>query len=81
MKKGDTIIFTNNELGFDREVSVIITSVVFYKSFKSYLTNETLKKCLPGITSIANGEKVYHKFYSKTDEHKYGIVSIRIKVM
>lgn len=84
MKKGDTIIFENNDFGFIREYRVKVTSVHYYQSFEQYLTIETLNKCLPGIDSMEKGVSIYRKYYSKEDEDKikdkYKIVAIRIKV-
>ena len=81
IKKGDNIIFENNDFGFLRNFTVKITSIHNYKSFKEYLENEKLDKCLPGIDTIENGIKIYYKYYTKEDEDKYKIVAIRLKVI
>jgi ASC-1-like (ASCH) protein len=52
MKKGDNIIFTNNDFEFLRSFCCKITSVHNYISFEEYLEKETLKNCLPGINTI-----------------------------
>jgi ASC-1-like (ASCH) protein len=80
LKKNDIIIFTNNNFGFYRKCSVKITNTTSYKTFKKYLKKEKLKKCLPGITKISNGEKVYHKYYTKEQESKFGIVAIKFEL-
>ena len=77
MKKGDKIIFTNNDFDFERKISVKITSIHKYDTFKKYLEKETLERCLPGIDSLNNGEKIYYKYYSKEDESKFKIIAIR----
>lgn len=76
MKKGDTIIFHNSSLGFDRRFSVVVKNIKKYSSFEKYLTSEGLQNTLPGIINITDGVKVYHKYYSVQDEKKYGILAI-----
>ena len=79
MKKGDYIIFQNNDFGFNRSCKVRITSVKSYDTFTTYLEKETLVKTLPGIDNIEEGKEIYYKYYSKEDEEKYKIVAIRLK--
>ena len=81
MKRGDIIIFTNTELGFNRQFSVIIKYIKKYKTYHEYLINETLRRCLPGIDTIEEGLNVCYKYYTKEDETKYGINAIRVKVI
>ena len=81
MKKGDILKFVNNDFGFPRMIKCRITSVNIYDSFKDYLKNESLKKCLPGIDTINNGIKIYYKYYSSVDELKYKIKAIKVKVI
>lgn len=42
MEKGDMIIFTNTELGFDRTFICKITSIHNYDYFFDYLQTETI---------------------------------------
>lgn len=78
MKKGDIIQFENND--FDsRNFKVKITSIHHYQDFESYLIHESIEKCLPGIDSIDEGVNIYHKYYSKEDAIKYGIIAIRFR--
>lgn len=81
MQKGDYIIFKNNELNLDRECKVIITDIIKYKTFEEYLINEKIKKCLPGIDTLEEAVSVYRGFYSKSDEEKFNILAIKIKVI
>jgi ASC-1-like (ASCH) protein len=80
MKKGDFIIFENNDFGFPRSFRCKITSIHNYSSFQNYLENETLERCLPGIDSIEEGVSIYYKYYSMEDENKYKIKAIRLRV-
>jgi ASC-1-like (ASCH) protein len=73
MKVGDCIVFTNDELGFERKFTVEIKKISYYDNFQEYLENETLEKCLPGIDTMDDGLNIYYKYYSKNDEIKYKI--------
>lgn len=80
MKKGDNIIFTNNDFDFPRSFRCKITSVHNYTSFEEYLDNETLEKCLPGIETIEKGVSIYDKYF-KEEKHKYTIKAFRLRVI
>jgi ASC-1-like (ASCH) protein len=73
MNVGDFIVFTNNELGFERKFTVEIKKITYYDNFQLYLENESLEKCLPGIDTMDDGLNIYYKYYSKNDEIKYKI--------
>jgi ASC-1-like (ASCH) protein len=73
MNIGDFILFTNNELGFERKFKIEIKHISYYDNFQTYLENETLEKCLPGIDNIENGLNIYYKYYKKSDEFEYKI--------
>ncbi len=79
MKKGDYLLFENNDFGFPRSFRCKITSIHNYNSFENYLENETLEKCLPGIETIEEGVSIYYKYYSKEDENRYKIKAIRLR--
>ena len=81
IKKGDFIIFENNDFGFMRTFRVKITSIRNYNSFREYLLNEKLEKCLPGMDTIEEGLSVYYKYFTKADEDKYNIVAVRLRVI
>ena len=42
MNIGDFIVFTNNELGFERKIKIEIKTISYYDNFQTYLENETL---------------------------------------
>jgi ASC-1-like (ASCH) protein len=69
MKIGDFIIFKNNELGFQRQFKIEIKHISFYYNFETYLENETLSCCLPGIDTTEQGLQVYQKYYHETDQY------------
>jgi ASC-1-like (ASCH) protein len=72
---GDTIIFTNNVIGPDVKFEKEIKNITYYDNFQTYLENETLEKCLPGINTIEDGLKIYYNFYTKNDELEYKIIA------
>lgn len=78
MKKGDIIIFENDNFG-RRSFSCKITAITNYPTFKQYLETETLARCLPGIDSIHEGTRVYYKYYKKEDEQRFGVRAISLK--
>jgi ASC-1-like (ASCH) protein len=76
MNIGDLIVFTNNELGFERKCKVEIKNITYYNNFQLYLESETLEKCLPGIDNIEDGLNIYYKYYKKSDELEYKIKAL-----
>ena len=74
-KNGDILNIINN----DNKIKVKIKKINKYKSFEVYLMQEGLKRTLPNTKTIEDGIDIYHKFYTKEDEDKYGILAITIK--
>lgn len=77
LKIGDIIIFSNNEMGFERFVKVIVTDLVSYSNFEEYLTKEGVDTCLPSIDFISDGIKVYRNYFTEDDEKKFGIIAVK----
>jgi ASC-1-like (ASCH) protein len=71
IRSGDIIIF--NEI-----IKKEVISVKYYNSFKEYLINERIDRCLPNVIDINDAINIYREFYSIEDEIKYGIVAIEI---
>lgn len=82
MKTGDIIEWTNDDFSH-RRVFTRITKKNTFRTFEEYLAAEGLDKCLPGMEKygMEHGLAVYYKYYSKADEHTYGIVAIHIEVI
>ena len=76
IENGCTILFTNNDLGFERKHKVKVIYINYYLKIHKFLENESIKKCLPGVENIKDGVHIYRKYYSEYDENNYGIVSI-----
>lgn len=83
MKEGDYIDWYNLDLTpfIDREIRTIIVSKSIYPCFQSYLYNEGLEKTLPSISSIDDGLKIYHIYYTPQDEKKYGVIALKLKIV
>jgi ASC-1-like (ASCH) protein len=75
IEKGDTIKIKNG----DEYVMVKIKKINKYESFEEYLSQEGLKRTLPGIITIKDGNDIYHKFYTPEQEIEFGILAIKIK--
>ena len=59
--------------------SVEVENVTRYLNFKKYLEQEVVENCLPGITSVEEGVKVYRRFYSEEKEKEHGVLALKIK--
>jgi ASC-1-like (ASCH) protein len=77
LKKGDIVIFTNN----DMKIKTKIKRITKYKSFNDYLTQEGLRTTLPNIKTIDDGIAIYRQFYSEEKEREYGVLAIKIKII
>lgn len=73
VSEGDHITFEASN-GSKLKVKVIRKTV--YKTFKKYLVNEGLRRCLPGIYKLKDGDIIYHKYYTYDQEEKFGMVAI-----
>ena len=76
----DTIVWTNDDMGFRRELRTRVESVQRYPTFRTFLQRETLNATLPtfGMTSLGRGVNLYRTFYSKENERHYGVLAIRL---
>jgi ASC-1-like (ASCH) protein len=77
LKKGDEVIFKNN----DESVKARIKKIVKYDTFEEYLSQEGLKRTLPNIKTIKDGCNVYYQYYNKEQEQQYKILAIYIKII
>jgi ASC-1-like (ASCH) protein len=81
MKVGETVLWTNEQQGFKREILTRISRITKYTGFEDYLQTETLPKCLPGILNIEQGLSVYYKLFLKEDESRYGVLAIEVEII
>ncbi len=80
MKVGDLVKWTNDDFG-ERYVITEIVRKKEYSTFREYLENEGLEKCLPSIFDINIGLNVYYKYNTKEEEKEYGVIAIELKVL
>lgn len=80
MKIGEIIKWTNSDFS-PRSIMTRIVRKTQYKTFREYLENEGLDKCLPSITDINTGLSVYYKYFTKEDEETYGVIAIELKII
>jgi len=80
---GDVIMWTNDQLGFERSFRTRVVAVATYGSFRAMLKAETLRATLPafGVTSVEKGVAVYRRFYDAESEKKHGVAAIRLEVL
>ena len=62
-------------------VTVEVTEVRHYRTFKEMLENEEIRKILPNVQTPEEGASIYRQFYSKEDEKRYEIVAIEVKLL
>jgi ASC-1-like (ASCH) protein len=77
LQDGDIIEWYNDDFKHRKCLTKIIKKIE-YKSFQEYLHKEGLQNCLPGMPDIDHGLSVYYKYYTKEDENKFGVISIRL---
>lgn len=65
----------------DEKVTAVVTRVVKYPDFKTYLIQEGLSRTLPGIESIDEGIAVYRQFYSEEQEKTHGVLAIHLRLV
>jgi ASC-1-like (ASCH) protein len=75
MKVGDTVTFYNSDFNH-RETTVKVTGIREYPDFESYLRRETLRRSLPGFTTISDGLSVYRKYFTEEQERELGVIVI-----
>ena len=75
-----TCIWTNDDFK-SRHILTKIVGKKSYKTFEEYLKKEGLQKSLPGMPSLKHGLSVYYKYFTKSDEAKYGVVAIRLTII
>ena len=76
---GDTIVFRKEPVLTDT-VLVKVVDLLYFKSFKQMVNILPLNKV--GFSSESKQEviDIYHKFYCKADEEKFGVLAIKVEI-
>ena len=81
IKVNETIRFLD-VFDHKRHVDVKAIRLQAYSSFHEMLEKEGLENCLPGITDLNEGVKIYHDFPSyKENEKQLGVLAIGIQLL
>jgi ASC-1-like (ASCH) protein len=81
MKIGEIIEWYNSDF-LERKFTTRVIGKSTYSTFREYLENEGLDRCLPGINpdyGMEHALSVYYKYFTKEDEVEYGVVAIRLE--
>jgi len=75
MEAGNFFYFKNGE----EKVGCLVTGAIKYKTFREMLSNEGVEKCLPGITSIDEGARIYDGIPGYREKaQRFGVVALQI---
>lgn len=75
---GDVIIF-KKEPELQDSIQTVVEDLVYFKSFSEMINTLPLSKVGFENETKQEIEDIYHQFYSKEDEAKYGVLAIKIK--
>lgn len=65
--------------GKPRVALVEVTDIIQYQSFLEMTTTEDFKTIIPSANSAEQAADEYNKYYSTTDQNKFGVLAIKIK--
>eukprot|EP00873_Tetraselmis_striata_P033674 jgi/Tetstr1/453938/TSEL_040857.t1 len=78
---GSEVVWFNDDMGTRRQARTMITSKSTHRSFGSMLRRKGVPKCLPTVQSVAHGEAIYEKFYSKAKQDEHGVLCMGLRVI
>ena len=78
---GSEVTWYNDDLGERREAKTRVTSKSTHKSFGTMLRSKGVGKCLPTVHSVAHGEAVYEKFYSRSKQNDHGVLCLGLDLV
>lgn len=77
---GQTVTFQN--ANGDEKFQAKVTFLHRYSTFKEYLEEETLERCLPGVECVEEGISIYHGFPGYEEDAKLlGVLGIGIELI
>ena len=77
-KVGDRIEFYPDEGTDDQPVTMRITSMNKYQTFRESLEKLPIGEVLPNIKTVDEGEKIYFQYASKDSQTKWGVCQIGV---
>ena len=80
INSGDRLVIRGDD-DDGEPIEATVVAVRQYPTFKRYLEAEGLRRTLPGVETIAEGVKVYRRFYSRAKEVEYGVAAVEIEVL
>ena len=82
LKNGDIIFIESSDNPLLPPIKTCVLDIKRYDTLIEYLEGETLKKTLPGVSTITEGCKIYNEFWSDEVIQKIGgIIAIRITLI
>jgi ASC-1-like (ASCH) protein len=84
LKVGDTITFTRKKADgtlTNDHVEIRVTNLTRYSTFREMLTQEGLRRVLPGLTTVEDGVELYKTWYSIADQVTYGVLALEIQII
>lgn len=86
---GDTVLLRRDfrdengdmQSGYPRAAKVVVTGIRHYKTFIDMVTTEGFKKVIPSAVTAQSAANEYNKYYSATDQAKFGVLAIEISVL
>lgn len=75
IREGDYIDFISEGDQF----RVQVTEIRKYPNVMDYLTDVTLEKALPGVSSLGEGERIYFQWNTPEEIERWGFLAIFVK--
>ncbi|XP_021958230.1 uncharacterized protein LOC110854138 [Folsomia candida] len=80
LQPNDFIMFVTDD--DNTRLPAKVSLIVKYPSFKDMLTNEGIENCLPGVSDLDEGVKIYRSFPGYAEkEAAFGVIAIRFKLI
>lgn len=77
---GDVIVF-KKEPELSETINTIVKDLIYFESFDEMASTLPLEKVGFENQPLDEVVAIYHQFYTKEDESKYGIVAIKVEVL
>ena len=64
-----------------REALFEVVRVTIYDSLEDYIACEGLRHCLPGVTTLEEGIKIYQGFFTSEELQRYKLLAIEVRLV